>query len=83
MKDFSCVFGGKFKKKKKDEKNKGIGHCTITESMSMQVKNCKGEDQPSEEQRVQIRFLETPDNVPHNRLMSKANSQRGKEKLAN
>lgn len=49
----------------------------------MQATNDKGEDQPSEEQWVQIRFLETPDSVPHHRLMSKANTQRRQEKLAN
>lgn len=49
----------------------------------MQVANGKGGDQPSEEQWVQVRFLETPDNIPHHRLMSKAYSQRRQEKLAN
>ena len=49
----------------------------------MRVTYEKGEDQHSEEQWVQIRSLETPDNVPRHRLMSKANSQRRKEKLAN
>lgn len=40
----------------------------------MQIRNGKGEYQPSEEQWVQITFLETPDNIPHHRLTSKANS---------
>lgn len=90
MKDFSCVFGENKEKSnkyaymsQKKKKDKKIGHHTITDSNSMQVANVKGGDQPSEEQWVQVRFLETPDNIPHHRLMSKANSQRRQEKLAN